>query len=266
MSNIKYLIARQIIDSRGIPTLECDVITSHALYRASVPAGAEVGQFEAAELRDEGDEYDGKSVHRAIEQINTVIAPALIGKSVLDQKAIDDLLKELDGTENKSKLGSNTLLAVSIAVCRAGAGERGIPLYRYCAELAQVNLPRIPIPCFNIINGGKHSGNKLPFQEIMIAPTIAENFAEAVAMGCEVYVTAKGIIKELYGIEATNVGNEAGFVPPVGSVKEALDIVTDAIQSSGYKDRFAIIIDVAANHFVQGEGGLQFVIQLLILI
>lgn len=224
-----------IIDSRGNPTCEADVFTSKGMYRAAVPSGASTGIYEAMELRD-GDKsmWMGKGVSKAVENINSVIAPALIGKDPSQQTEIDELMLSLDGTPNKSNLGANAILAVSLAVCKAGAAKKGIPLYKHIAELANNTKLVLPVPSFNIINGGSHAGNALAMQEFMILPVGASSFTEAMRMGCEVYHNLKSLIKEKYGQDACNVGDEGGFAPNIQSNEEGLNLVNQAIEKAGY--------------------------------
>nr|KAF6373547.1 enolase 2 [Pipistrellus kuhlii] len=214
--SITKIWAREILDSRGNPTVEVDLYTARGLFRAAVPSGASTGIYEALELRD-GDKqrYLGKGVLKAVDHINTTIAPALIssGLSVVEQEKLDNLMLELDGTENKSKFGANAILGVSLAVCKAGAAERELPLYRHIAQLAGNSDLILPVPAFNVINGGSHAGNKLAMQEFMILPVGAESFRDAMQLGAEVYHTLKGVIKDKYGKDATNVGDEGGFAP-----------------------------------------------------
>jgi len=207
--SIRTVKARQIFDSRGNPTVEVDVITDKGGFRAAVPSGASTGIYEACELRD-GDksQYLGKGVSQAVKNVNEVIAPKLVGKDVTKQKEIDDFLRELDGTENKTKLGANAILGVSLAVCRAGAAEKGMPLYRYLADMAGNKQVVLPVPSFNVINGGSHAGNGLAMQEFMIMPVGASSFTEAMRMGAETYQHLKNVIKQRYGQDAVNVGDE----------------------------------------------------------
>ncbi|KAI8894064.1 Enolase, C-terminal TIM barrel domain-containing protein [Globomyces pollinis-pini] len=260
---ISKVSARQIFDSRGNPTVEVDVTTEQGLFRAAVPSGASTGIHEALELRD-GDKasYMGKSVQKAVNNVNTIIAPALVGANVdvTNQKAIDDLLLKLDGTENKGKLGANAILGVSMAVCRAGAAKKGVPLYEHIANLAgKSDATILPVPCFNIINGGSHAGNKLAMQEFMILPTGAASFTEAMKMGSEVYHHLKSVIKKKYGQDATNVGDEGGFAPNIQDNKEGLELVKTAIEAAGYTGKIKIAMDVAASEFyVDGKYDLDF--------
>ena len=203
---IKSIYARRIFDSRGNPTVEVDLCTDLGLFRAAVPSGASTGIYEALELRDgEPANYMGKDVSKAIQNVNCTIAPALIksGLEVTQQTEVDDFMLKLDGTENKEKLGANAILGVSLAVCKAGAAKRGVPLYRHIADLAGTKEIILPVPAFNVINGGSHAGNKLAMQEFMILPTGANSFTEAMKMGSEVYHNLKNVIKEKFGLDAT---------------------------------------------------------------
>ena len=258
MSKILDVKAREIIDSRGNPTVEADVITDKGLFRAAVPSGASTGIYEALELRD-GDKtrYLGKGVLKALENIRTIIRPALLGLDPTKQKEIDDLMvQKLDGTQNewgwcKKKLGANAILAVSLAVARAGAAAVGVPLYQYLAGLAGQKTDKyiLPVPSFNVINGGSHAGNKLAMQEFMILPTGATSFKEALQMGCEVYHKLKEVIKAKYGLDATNVGDEGGFAPNIQDNEEGLTLLTEAIEKSGHKGKVELGMDVAASEF-----------------
>jgi len=258
MVAIKSVKAREILDSRGNPTVEVDVVTDNGLFRAAVPSGASTGIYEALELRDKDEKrYLGKGVLKAIENVNTIIAPKLVGKDPTSQKEIDDLMvQQLDGTKNewgwsKSKLGANAILAVSMAVCRAGAAAKGLPLYKYVATLAGKPTDKfvLPVPAFNVINGGSHAGNKLAMQEFMILPVGASNFKEALRMGAEVYHNLKTVIKKKYGLDATNVGDEGGFAPNIQDSFEGLNLLKEAIKSSGHEGKVKIGMDVAASEF-----------------
>ncbi|KAJ6331360.1 hypothetical protein OIU76_009858 [Salix suchowensis] len=248
--------ARQIFDSRGNPTVEADVTTSDGvLSRAAVPSGASTGVYEALELRDGGSDYLGKGVSKAVGNVNTIIGPALIGKDPTEQTSIDNLMvQQLDGTVNewgwcKQKLGANAILAVSLAVCKAGAHAKGIPLYKHIANLAGNNSLVLPVPAFNVINGGSHAGNKLAMQEFMILPTGASSFKEAMKMGAEVYHHLKSVIKKKYGQDATNVGDEGGFAPNIQDNQEGLELLKTAIAKAGYTGKVVIGMDVAASEF-----------------
>jgi enolase len=191
----------------------------------------------------------GKGVTKAVANVNDIIAPALIGKNPTEQKAIDDLMITLDGTDNKGKLGANAILAVSMAVCKAGAAEKGVPLYKYIAELAGNSKLVLPVPSFNVINGGEHAGNGLAMQEFMILPTGAASFTEAMRMGAEVYHNLKALIKEKYGLDACNVGDEGGFAPNIADNEEGLKLLQGAIAKAGYEGKVKIGMDVAASEF-----------------
>uniref|UniRef100_A0A8V0Z0S2 phosphopyruvate hydratase n=1 Tax=Gallus gallus TaxID=9031 RepID=A0A8V0Z0S2_CHICK len=242
--SILKIHAREIFDSRGNPTVEVDLYTNKGLFRAAVPSGASTGIYEALELRDnDKTRYLGKGVSKAVEHVNKTIAPALISKNVnvVEQEKIDKLMLEMDGTENKSKFGANAILGVSLAVCKAGAAEKGVPLYRHIADLAGNPEVILPVPAFNVINGGSHAGNKLAMQEFMILPVGADNF------------------KEKYGKDATNVGDEGGFAPNILENKEALELLKTAIGKAGYSDKVVIGMDVAASEFYRdGKYDLDF--------
>lgn len=256
MATITSIKARQIFDSRGNPTVEVDVHVSNGVFaRAAVPSGASTGIYEALELRDGGSDYLGKGVSKAVNNVNSIIAPALIGKDPTDQTALDNyMVHELDGTQNewgwcKQKLGANAILAVSLAICKAGAAVRNVPLYKHIADLAGNKKLVLPVPAFNVINGGSHAGNKLAMQEFMILPVGAANFKEAMKMGCEVYHHLKAVIKKKYGQDATNVGDEGGFAPNIQENKEGLELLKTAIEKAGYTGKVVIGMDVAASEF-----------------
>lgn len=249
MSLIEHIHARQILDSRGNPTVEVDVITNSGIMgRAAVPSGASTGENEAVELRD-GDEsmYLGKGVLEAVENVNSIIGPELEGYSVMEQRLIDQFMIDLDGTENKSKLGANAILGVSLAVAKAGAKEASLPLYQY---IGGTNAHVLPVPMMNIINGGSHSDAPIAFQEFMIRPVGAESFSEGIRMGSEVFHHLKKILKGK-GL-TTSVGDEGGFAPNLsGGTEEALESIISAIESAGYeagKD-VTIAMDCAASEF-----------------
>lgn len=262
MSKIVQVHAREILDSRGNPTVEVDLTTEIGVFRAAVPSGASTGVYEAVELRDnDAKRYFGKGVTKAVKNVNEIIGPALIGKDATDQKGLDAIMVEqLDGTVNewgwcKKKLGANAILAVSMAVCRAGAAALKMPLYKYIARIAGRNAEKfvIPVPAFNVINGGSHAGNKLAMQEFMILPVGAANFSEALRMGAEVYHTLKGLIKKKYGMDATNVGDEGGFAPNIQDNYDALNVLTEAIAQAGYEGKVKIGTDIAASEFYTAE-------------
>ncbi|KAL4659947.1 beta-enolase [Arapaima gigas] len=246
--SILKIHAREILDSRGNPTVEVDLYTTKGLFRAAVPSGASTGVHEALELRD-GDKtrYLGKG-----EDIEKRL-------NVVDQEKIDKLMLELDGTENKSKFGANAILGVSLAVCKAGAAEQGVPLYRHIANLAGHKDVILPVPAFNVINGGSHAGNKLAMQEFMILPVGASHFHEAMRIGAEVYHNLKRVIKEKYGKDATNVGDEGGFAPNILENNEALELLKSAIAKANYSNEVIIGMDVAASEFFKaGKYDLDF--------
>ena len=258
---ITDIYAREILDSRGNPTIEVEVLAGkNAWGRASVPSGASTGQFEAVELRDGAERYRGLGVETAVEHVNNIIAPALIGMDVFEQTEIDRQMIRLDGTPNKSHLGANAILGVSMAVARAAADALEIPLYRYFGGVA---AGKMPVPMMNILNGGKHADNTVDFQEFMIMPVGACCFREGLRMGAEIYHTLKGILKEK-GM-STGVGDEGGFAPDLPDAKEVLRVIVEAIQKAGYepgKD-VAIALDVAATdlydkiqkkYIFEGEG------------
>ena len=239
---IRKILARQIYDSRGNPTVEVDLTTEKGIFRASVPSGASTGIHEALELRDKEEDWHGKGVIKAVNNINNVLAPAILAKCLdpTEQETADEMMLELDGTESKSKLGANAILAVSMAVCKAGAAHSGVPLYRHIAHLAGQEDLVMPVPCLNLINGGSHAGNELAMQEFMVLPTGAESFSAGMKMGSELYHHLKTLIKEKYGLDATAVGDEGGFAPNFQDNKEALDLLVEAIQKAGFEGKMKI--------------------------
>jgi enolase len=250
MSYIEYIGARQVLDSRGNPTVEAEVtLESGATGQAIVPSGASTGEFEALELRD-GDaaRYGGKGVLKAVEHVNTIIADAIEGFNALNQRLIDDALIKLDGTANKEKLGANAILGVSMAVARAAANHLGLPLYRY---LGGANARILPVPMMNVLNGGSHADNSVDFQEFMIMPVGAKSFSEGLRMGIETFHALKKVLK---GRKLnTNVGDEGGFAPNLGSDEEACQLLIEAIQAAGYRpgEDVVLALDVAASAFYQ---------------
>ncbi|EGD72948.1 enolase 3 [Salpingoeca rosetta] len=261
MANVTRLHARQIFDSRGNPTVEVELTTAQGTFRAAVPSGASTGIHEALELRDKTEQYHGKGVQKAVDNVNKVIAPAVIEKKldVADQKAFDTFLLELDGTENKSKLGANAILGVSMAATKAAAAAKGVPLYRHIADLAGNKDVVLPVPSFNVINGGSHAGNRLAMQEFMILPVGASSFTEAMRMGSETYHHLKKVIKAKYGQDACNVGDEGGFAPGIQDNKEGLDLLMQAIEQAGYTGKIKIAMDCAASEFYKdGKYDLDF--------
>ncbi len=252
MSYISEIFARQILDSRGNPTVEVDVITDEgALGRAAVPSGASTGIHEAVELRDnDKKKYVGKGVLKAVKNVNETIAPALLGYDVADQTGIDQMMIELDGTANKGKLGANALLAVSMAVAKAAAEEAALPLFRY---IGGTNAKVLPIPMMNILNGGAHADNKIDFQEFMVMPVGASTFSEGLRWGVEIFHALKSVLKKKG--YSTNVGDEGGFAPNIQSNEEAIETVLTAIEAAGYKSgtQIKIAMDAANSELWDGK-------------
>jgi enolase len=247
MSIIIDIHARQIFDSRGNPTIEVDVVTENGfLGRAAVPSGASTGVHEAVELRDGGKDYMGKGVLKAVENVNDKIASTLLGVSVFEQETIDQIMIDLDGTPNKSLLGANAILGVSLAAAHAAALELGMPLYRY---IGGVSAKTLPVPMMNIINGGSHSDAPIAFQEFMIIPVKATNFSEAIKMGSEIFHHLKKVLH--HRNLSTAVGDEGGFAPALGGTEDALDTIAKAVTNAGYKfgDEIMIALDCAAAEF-----------------
>lgn len=244
--------ARSVFDSRGNPTVEVEVSVGDAKFSAIVPSGASTGVYEALELRD-GDKsaYLGKGVSKAVANIKDKIAPVVIGMDPSDQQSVDDKMIELDGTEGgfKKNLGANAILGVSMAVARAGAYVKGIPLYRHLNDLAGNPKMLLPVPSLNVINGGSHAGNKLAMQEFMILPVGASSFTEAMKMGAETYQHLKKVIKKKYGLDATSVGDEGGFAPNIQDNMEGLRLLDEAISLAGYTGKIKLGMDVAASEF-----------------
>jgi enolase len=249
MQRIDSIKARQILDSRGNPTIEVEVKTKNAEGRASAPSGASRGSREAVELRDGGEEFHGKGVKKAIENVNTILAPAIVGMDVYEQEEIDGKIIKIDGTPDKRIIGGNACIATSIACCKCAANSKKIPVHLYLNKEANV----LPVPFMNIINGGKHAGNELAIQEYMIAPIMAKSFSQAIRMGCEVYYSLKEIILKKYGRNAINVGDEGGFAPPLKETRDALELIMDAIEENGYENEVMLAIDCAASSFYKGN-------------
>ena len=247
MSMIIDIHARQILDSRGNPTVEVDVITENGIMgRAAVPSGASTGEHEAVELRDGGKDYMGKGVAQAVDNVNSVIAQELLGISVLEQNYIDQTMIDLDGTPNKSKLGANAILGVSLACAKAAAAELQLPLYRY---IGGVSANTLPVPMMNIINGGSHSDAPIAFQEFMVMPVKAETFTHAMKMGTEIFHHLKKVLHDR-GL-STAVGDEGGFAPTLEGTEDALDSIKTAVENAGYSwgDEIMIALDCAAAEF-----------------
>ena len=253
MSQINHIHAREILDSRGNPTVEADVtLVNGVTGRAAVPSGASTGEHEAVELRDDDPKrFGGKGVLRAVQNVNEVIAPKLKGMSAFDQSKLDRVLIELDGTPNKSNLGANALLAVSMATARAAANYQKLPLYRY---LGGAGANTLPVPMMNIINGGAHADNNVDFQEFMIVPVGAARFSEALRMGAEIFHTLKSVLKQKG--YATSVGDEGGFAPNLKSNEEAIETILEAITRAGYRagENVLLALDPAASEFFDGSG------------
>ncbi len=244
---IEKIWAREVLDSRGNPTVEAEVTVKGHRITAIAPSGASTGTWEAHELRDGGDRYGGKGVLKAVENVRTEIAKKLVGMDPTDQRAIDEAMIELDGTGNKTRLGGNATVAVSLAVARAGAMCNGVPIYEHIGG----DHVTLPVPMLNIINGGKHAGGNLKIQECMIIPAGAPSFSECLRMSTEVYMHLKTLLKNKYGVGAINIGDEGGFAPPLDTVDEALSIIVDSISDAGYvpgKDVF-LAIDAASSEF-----------------
>eukprot|EP00928_Gymnodinium_smaydae_P062724 TRINITY_DN46518_c0_g1_i1.p1 TRINITY_DN46518_c0_g1~~TRINITY_DN46518_c0_g1_i1.p1 ORF type:complete len:552 (+),score=113.38 TRINITY_DN46518_c0_g1_i1:47-1702(+) len=272
-ARIVKLVGREVMDSRGNPTVEAELTTGYGTVRAIVPSGASTGIYEALEMRDGGSRYKGKGVSNAVGNINNVLSPRLKGKDVRFQKALDDFMTlELDGTKNewgfpKARLGANAILAVSMAVTRAGADAFGLKLYEYIGQLkeggldpAKVNALRartkkykMPVPMMNVINGGQHAGNMLPMQEFMIAPVGARTFKEALQIGAETYHSLKSVVKQRYGKDAAAVGDEGGFAPNIQDNDEGLSCLMDAIRDAGHTGKMKIAMDIAASEFYVAE-------------
>lgn len=256
---INKIIARQIFDSRGFPTVECDVTLEDGSFgRAAVPSGASTGSGEALELRDGGEAFGGKGVTKAVANVNEIIAPALAGMDASDQQAIDHRLIELDDTKNKHKLGANAMLAVSLAVAKAAAASKGLPLYQHVGELAGNTNFTLPMPMLNILNGGKHAEGSTDIQEFMIMPVGAETFADAMQIASEVYHSLGKVLHDKG--YATTVGDEGGYAPAVsGGTDEALELIKEAVGRAGYKlgEDVALALDVAASELA-GEDGYNF--------
>jgi enolase len=245
---IENVHAREILDSRGNPTVEVDVWTCCGFGRAAVPSGASTGTHEALELRDGDDRYNGKGVLQAVKNVNDVIGPKLIesGITALEQRAVDNFMLALDGTSHKSNLGANAILGVSLGVAKAAADELAIPLYQY---LGGVNTTTLPVPSLNVLNGGQHAGNDLAIQEFMILPKGASCFSEGLRMAAETYHALGKILQGRYGVGATNVGYEGGYAPPLNKTCDALDSLMSALDATGYDKEIGIGMDAAASSF-----------------
>ncbi len=243
---IKEIKARQVLDSRGFPTVESEVILESGIRASAiVPSGASTGEYEAVELRDGGDSYMGKGVMKAVDNVNKLIAPALLGRSCLDQQTVDNVMIKMDNTDNKGNLGANAILSVSMAVAKAAAAHLKLPLYRY---LGTPFSNRLPVPMMNILNGGAHAGNNIDIQEFMIMPVGAKSFSEGLKQCCEIYHSLKDILKSLG--KSTAVGDEGGFAPDLESDEQALELIMKAVKKAGYnEENTKLAIDAAASEW-----------------
>ena len=256
MSKIKKIVAREVLDSRGNPTIEVDVLTEKCFASAIVPSGASTGSHEALELRD-GDKsrYNGKGVLKAVNNVNKTISKKVVGLNCENQKKIDELMIKLDGTESKSNLGGNSILGVSMAVCKVAAIEKNVPLYEYIKQLDNNKSKKftLPIPQLNIMNGGKHAGIENDIQEHMIIPVKFKSFSEALRAGVEVYHALGKMLKEKFGSQGVLLGDEGGYAPKIDNVEERLDIIEQAINHTGYKDKIFMALDCAASEFFYSD-------------
>ncbi|MDQ1279267.1 MAG: enolase [Thermoproteota archaeon] len=248
---IKSVKAREILDSRGNPTVEVDLVTESGLFRSMVPSGASAGKHEALELRD-GDKtrYQGKGTLKAVANVNNIIAPKLVGVDPTLQKEVDNLMLKLDGTPNKAKLGANAILAVSMAVSKAGAAAKSVPLYHHVGDLFGTKASSLPVPMCNVINGGKHAGQENSIQEHMLMPTGAKSFREGIRMISESYQQLSSLLKKKYGVGATLIGDEGGFAPSqIEDIHERLDLMLSAVKNAGYEGMIKIALDPASSEF-----------------
>ena len=251
MSEILKVRAREVLDSRGNPTVEVDVVTDEGIFRSMTPSGASAGQHEALELRD-GDKsrYFGKGVLKAVKNVNKIIAPKIIGLDPCAQETIDNIMLKLDGTDNKDSLGANAILPVSMAVCKAGAASKGLAQFEYIGELFGVIPHMLPVPMCNVINGGKHAGQENSIQEHMLMPTGAKSFSEGIRMISESYKNLAKILKQKYGTGAILIGDEGGFAPPnIKNVDDRIELMLKAVENSGYSDKMKIALDPASSEF-----------------
>ncbi len=247
MAKIEAVWAREVLDSRGNPTVEAEITIAGHKIRAIAPSGASTGSWEAHELRDGDGRFGGKGVQKAVSNVRTDIAKAITGMDPTDQRAVDTAMIEADGTENKKRLGANAIIATSLAVAKVGAAVEGVPLYQHIGD----NGVTLPVPMLNIINGGKHAGGNLKIQEFMIIPAGAKSFSDCLRMSSEVYMSLKSILKKKYGVGAINLGDEGGFAPPLNTSAEALETIIDAVSAAGYtpgKDVF-MALDAASSEF-----------------
>lgn len=252
MTTIKSIRAREVLDSRGNPTVEVDLRTDDGLFRAIVPSGASAGVHEALELRDGEKRYGGLGTKKAVDNVNRIIAPKLIGYEVSDQREIDSAMGEMDGSKKKDSLGANAILPISIAACKAASAAEGLWTYEYIGKLFGQTPDMLPVPQLNVINGGKHAGQEKDIQEHMIMPVFADSFAEALQAAAEVYHNLKKIFKKKYGAQGTLIGDEGGYAPPIHSVSERLDIISSAIAEAGYgESEIKFALDSASSEFFE---------------
>ncbi len=250
---ISAVRAREVLDSRGNPTVEADLAVAGRVFRAMVPSGASTGVHEALELRDKDDRYGGKGVRKAVENANRVLAPKLIGHDVCDQEGLDQIMLDADGTPTKNALGANAILPLSMAAAKAAAALTDAPLYAYLADLAGRKGVTLPVPQLNVLNGGKHAGMENDVQEHMLMPVGASSFSEGLRMGAESYHTLKKMLKEKFGALATQLGDEGGFVPPINTTQERLDLMLAAAEQAGYGNEIALALDPASSEFFHGD-------------
>jgi len=256
VSKIKRVVAREVLDSRGNPTVQVDVVTEKTCANAIVPSGASTGSHEALEIRDGNKaRYNGKGVLKAVDNVNKIISKKVVGLNCENQKKIDELMIKLDGTENKSNLGGNAILGVSIAVCKAAALEKNVPLFQYIKDISNVKSNKflMPVPQLNIMNGGKHAGIKNDIQEHMIIPVKFESFSEALRAGVEVYHELGRLLKNKFNPQAALLGDEGGFVPRINNVGKRLGLIDEAINNAGYKNKIFMALDCAASEFFYSD-------------
>lgn len=250
MATIRSVKAREVLDSRGTPTVEVDLVTDDGLFRAIVASGASAGVHEALELRDGDKRYLGKGTQKAVDNVNKIIAPKVVGLDAADQRGLDEVMNALDGTRTKGKLGANAILPVSMAACRATAKEQGLWVYEYIGKLAGMKPDTLPVPQLNVINGGKHAGQENDVQEHMIMPVGAKSFKEGIRMAAETYHHLGKILKKDFGARGTLVGDEGGFVPPLKTVQERLEVMTKAVENAGYTTKeIKFAVDAASSEF-----------------
>ncbi|KIW03240.1 phosphopyruvate hydratase, variant [Verruconis gallopava] len=260
LSTIQAISAAERLDSRGNPTIQVSITTKDGIFKAIVPSGASKGDYEAVEIRDNDTKrYHGKGVRTAVNNVNDILAPAILKKQFVLPKDVDEIDRFMiskDGSDDKSMLGANAILGISMAVWRAAAAAKGFPLYQFIKDYADTKEPYVmPCPFFNVLNGGVHSGNTMAFQEMMIAPVGAQSLTEAVRMGSEVYQELKEVIKGRYGTTATGIGDEGGFAPPISSPRQALDLLTTAAENCDYSGKVKFAMDPASSEFYNKDDG-----------